>query len=167
MSWNTVAELKDLIGLTSQDFDEARYQEALDTAHSEITFRMGKWDDTSYPETSPFDTTKFNASIDLAKSAEWRRAGSILYNHFGQVELQFGQSGTPTSTPDLFQIGAFTPEKNVQAMEYIRRGDELQRQYEQIISLIMPNTNLPIVSVASGRSDFTDDATFWGSDAWA
>ncbi len=165
---NTPSELADSIGLAFADFDngEDRFQAAIDLAHNEIVFRLGQFDSNSYPESSPVDDVKLAAARGLAQSAEWHRAGAILYRHKAQLELQFGASGNPFSTPDGFNVGAFTPEKNVQAADYNRRANELQEQFEGIIQLIVPNTNMPIVASASGRSDFTDNGTFWGNDEW-
>lgn len=168
MSWNTPTQLASNIALRFSDFDEGeqRFQGALDTAHEEIVFRLGIFDDNSFVEKSPFGGNKKNAVDILKVAAEWKRAGAFLYVHKAQVELQFGQSGTPSSTPDGFNIGAFTPEKNTQADAYFKRGRELQNEYEAILTLIVPNTNMPYLAVAGGRSDFTDDGTYWGTDAW-
>lgn len=166
---NTPSELADKIGLSFADFDtgEDRFTQAIASARSEILFRLGQFDSNSYPQTSPTDATKLTAAQALAQTAEWHRAGSILYRHKSQLELQFAESGNPLATPDGFNIGAFTPENNVQASEYVRRGNELQSEFDKIMTMIMPNTNMPFVASASGRSSITSDRTFWGKDEWA
>ena len=103
---NTPAELAGLIALSFADFDdgEDRFQNAIDSARNEILFRLGQWDSTSYPEASPVDAVKLLAAQGLARSAEGCRAGSILYRHKAQIELQFGQSGNPWATPDGWNV---------------------------------------------------------------
>jgi hypothetical protein len=164
----TPSELADKIGLAFADFDtgEDRFQQAIGSARSEILFRLGQFDTNSYPEVTAVAPVKLAAAQSLANSAEWHRAGSILYRHKSQLELQFGESGNPLATPDGFNIGAFTPEKNVQASEYVRRANELQSEFDKIMLMIVPNTNMPFVASASGRSSFTDNGTFWGKDEW-
>ena len=165
-TWNTPTQLADKIGLRFADLDggEDRFADALETAHNEIFFRLGVFDEQSYLERSPYGETKYSAASALATQAEWMRAGAILYTQIAEIELQFGESGTPVSTPDGFNIGAFTPEKNVQAQEYRRRATELQSEYEQIMSVIIPNSNLPFFALAGGRSDFTDNREYFGRD---
>lgn len=163
---NTPTELAGKIALSFADFDdgEDRFQCAIDSARDLILFRLGSFNSKSYPEVSPVNDVKLTAAQGLSREAEWMRAGAILYRHKAQIELQFGESGNPFATPDGFNVGAFTPEKNVQAADYNRRANELQSEFESIIQLIVPNTNAPIVASASGRSDFTDNGQFWGSD---
>ena len=165
---NTPTELANNIALSFADFDTGSdgFQLAIDTARAEILFRLGQFDSNSYPEIDPFDDTKLAAAKTLAKQAEWNRAGAILYTLKAQLEVQFGESGTPLGTSDGFQIGAFTPEKDTLSHAYKKRGTELQTEYEQLMTMIIPNTNMPFVASASGRSDFTSDRTFWGKDEW-
>jgi hypothetical protein len=146
------------------DGGEDRFTDALTTAHNEILFRLGVFDERSYLERAPFGGTKYSAALALATQAEWMRAGAILYTQMAEIELQFGESGTPSATPDGFDKGAFTPEKNVQAMEYRRRATELQSEYEMILAVILPNSNLPFFALAGGRSDFTDNGEYFGRD---
>lgn len=168
MSWNTPTQLANNIGLEFIDFDdgENRFQEALDTANAILLFRLGVFEeDTSFSDRDPFGQVRFNAATTLRTKAEWKKAGAIIYRHKAQNELQFGESGNPLATPDGLNIGAFTPEKNVQAAEYNRRASEMEQDFETIMLEIMPNSNLPYVSVALGYSDFTDDGSHFGSQS--
>jgi hypothetical protein len=42
----------------------------------------------------------------------------------------------------------------------------LQAEFDEIMGLIEPRTNLPVVFTVGGRCDFTTDGSYWGVDQW-
>ncbi len=168
MSWNTPTELVSLIGLQYSDFDggEDRFQAALDDAYNSIIIRLSEFEENSYKESSTYRPAIFSAASDLRKAAEWRRAAAILYFHKAEIETQYGEAGNIQSTPDGLLQGAFTPNRLEVAGGYKQRANELQQEYEAVMETIGPVSNRPVVSAHGGRSDFTDNGTFFGKDEW-